>query len=229
MPTNLPVDRLRGRIRAYLGRVPATEIKDDEPTAVVLAPVEVGVSRFIDVDNLPNLKDIPFIPERMRDFAFRYATEYKPYKVWAKEYGVEVRTLYRWLQHEGVRAYIAITRFEQRMFNLAQHVILQRNVNKTINAILSTKITADTIGAIGQMARFMHDVLANPSAASDPKKGIFNVNIGYPAGAVTTVERSPYAQEPRDVTPKELEELKADIEELEIIAEGFGNNGDKDE
>jgi hypothetical protein len=230
MLSSIPLNKLRDRVKVYLGKVPAREIKDNEPTAVVLAPVEAGISRFIDVNNLPSLDDLPFIPERMRDFSFRYATEYKPNKVWAKEYGVEVNTIRKWLRHEGVRSYIAVCRFEQRMFNLAQHVIMQRNVCKTINAILTTKITADTIAPIAQTARFFYQILTDPQNAPTRAKGTLNVNIGYPPNPADSVNSSPgsgnpYTQE-RNVTPKRLAALQADIDELEIIAKGLSDDGD---
>lgn len=218
----------RKELNGYLNRrAGILSIKDDAPTAMVLAPVEAGISRFIDVENLPSLDDLPFIPERMRDFAYRYATEYKPHKFWAKEYGVVVTTIETWLRHEGVRAYIAISRFEQRMFNLAQHVIMQRNVYKTINAILTTKITADTIGAITQMAKFVYQILVNPQEAAKPTKGMLNVNIGYPA-SVAPNNGNPYTQE-RNVTPLQLEKLKEEIEELDIMAEGIRRHKDNGE
>jgi len=223
MLSRLPLGKLRKRTQMYLGRVPGRRIKDDEPTVMVLAPVEAGVSQFIDVDELPDLKDLPFIPERMRDFAFRYATEYKPYRFWAKEYGVGDLTIGKWLRHEGVRAYIAVCRFEQRMFNLAQHITMQRNVYRTINAILTTKITVNTIGPIAQMARFVYQILVDPSEASDRAKGTLNVNIGLPSDPPD--KANPYTRE-RNVTPKQLDALQVEIEELEIIAKGFGKDGD---
>jgi hypothetical protein len=226
MPSSLPIDELRSRMEHYLGRVPAREIKDDEPMAIVLAPVEAGISRFIDVDNLPNLNDIPFIPERMRHFSFKYATEYKSNAYWAKDFGVSTRTIDNWLRHEGVRSYIAICRFEQRMFNMAQHVILERNVYKTINKILEHKLTSDTIGPIVSMAKFVYQVITNPGEVPDRAKGTLNLNIGF--GEHSNNGSNPYARE-RNVSPKELEALRVEIEELDIIAEALGKNGDSDE
>jgi len=222
-------EKLRKELDEYLDRrAGVMEIKDDEPAVMVLAPVEAGISRFIDVSELPDLKDLPFIPERMRDFAFRYATEYKPYRFWAKEYGISARTVEAWLRHESVRAYIAICRFEQRMFNMAQHVIMQRNVYRTINTILTTKITSDTIGPIVSMAKFIYQVLINPSEAGDRAKGTLNLNIGFPTSP-SGDNGNPYARE-RSVTPKLLESLKAEIDELDVIAEGISRHkGDGDE
>lgn len=223
MPTKLPIDKLRDRVKDYLGQNSVQEIDPDRPTALVKAPVEVGHNTFIRVDDIPDLNNIPFIPERMRDFAFRYATEYKPNAEWAKEYGVGPVTIGTWLRNEGVKSYIALVRYEQRMYNLAQHTNMQRNVYKTINKILSdVNITADTIGPIVSMAKFVYQILHNPSDASDRAKGALNVNIGFGQNSPVT-ERdtsNPYAQE-RNVTPKELDKLQADIEELEILEDAL--------
>ena len=126
MRTNSPalMDAIRARVRSYLVETRTYSVDPTLPAVVVRAPVETGLSRFINVDNIPNLEDLPFIPERMRDFAFRYATEYMPVKQWAKVYNVSPETIRSWLSHEGVRAYIAVCRFEQRMFNLAQHLTM---------------------------------------------------------------------------------------------------------
>jgi hypothetical protein len=226
MQTEKFLEKLRHRTKTYLVRIPVAKIKDDEPAAIVLAPVETGISKFIDVDSLPSLDDLPFIPERMRDFAFRYATEYKPIKYWAREYGITPARVSAWLQHDGVRAYIAICRFEQRMFNLAQRVTMQRNVYRTINAILTTKITADTIGSIVSMAKFVYQIVHNPQEAPDRSKGTLNVNIGYSSDPPSRDNGgNPYAQE-RNVTPQQVDLLKGEIEELEVLAEGIRRNKD---
>lgn len=227
---------IRDRVRSYLVGTRSYTVDPTLPAVVVRAPVETGLSRFINVENIPNLEDLPFIPERMRDFAFRYSTEYMPVKQWAKVYNCSVETIRGWLSHEGVRAYIAVCRFEQRMFNLAQHLTMQRNVYKTINTILNTKITADTIGPIVSMAKFVYQILHDPQGASDRAKGTLNVNIGY--GSPPQVETdSPYAQEGnpyanktiRNVTPKQLQALQSDIDELEIMYKVLGAGpGDPD-
>lgn len=233
MLTDKLLSRLRERVRSHVLTAKVMDIDPSEPTTIVRAPVQAGISRFIDVSNLPSLDDLPFIPERMRDFAFRYSTEYMPNKVWAKTYNVTVTTIENWLRNEGVRAYIAVCRYEQRMFNLAQHVTMQRNVYKTINAILTTKITADTIGAIVVMSKFVYQILHDPQTASDRTKGVLNVNIGFgnsqpaPSGAYA-IEGNPYARSERNVTPKKMKELQSDIAELEILAQAMGQSADNE-
>ena len=88
MSNKLPMDKIRKRVREYLERVPGVALSSETASDVV------GMSRFVDVDNLPDLEDLPPIPERMRDFAFRYVTEHKPNRLWAKEYGITECNLY---------------------------------------------------------------------------------------------------------------------------------------
>lgn len=228
------LDKIRSRVCRYLGEVRSGEIDIDAPVALVRAPVEAGLSKFIDVANIPKLDDLPFIPERMRDFSFRYATEYLPVKQWAREYNCTEETIQKWLRHEGVRAYIAVCRYEQRMYNLAQHVTMQKNVYKAINSILNTKITADTIGPMVSLSKFVYMILHNPQGANDSEKGTLNLNIGIgsmqtPAGSPYSSVDNPYALAERDVTPKKLSELQSDLEELNILYKVLGEEGSKNE
>jgi len=64
---------------------------------------------------ITKVEDLPFIPERIRVFAYNYALQPKKQrKVWAKEYGISVRAVESWLRHAGVRDYVAILRSEAR-------------------------------------------------------------------------------------------------------------------
>jgi hypothetical protein len=206
--------KLRDRVRLYLGKATILEVSENAPAAIVLAPIEAGISRFIDVSNLPSIDDLPFIPERMRDFAFRYATEYKPTKVWAKEYGVHPHTVEKWLTKKGVRAYIAASRYEQRIFNLAQRVSLNRQVYATINKILQVKLTADTIDPIGKMVRFLFAYLNNPSQIPPELNQHFNINVLNGGLSSQTQSDNPYRRPERDVTPSDLKKLDDEYEEL---------------
>jgi len=61
------------------------------------------------------LKNLPFIPARIRKFAYRYALEIKRTRAaWAVEFNVKCNVIDRWLRHDGVRAYIAIVRGSAR-------------------------------------------------------------------------------------------------------------------
>ncbi len=61
------------------------------------------------ITKIKKTDELPFIPELLRDFAFKYAMdEYKSQKLWAGEYGVSVITIGRWLKHAGMQDYILI-------------------------------------------------------------------------------------------------------------------------
>lgn len=238
MLTDLARKKLRNRVDDYVSRVPVSELDIDAPASIVRAPISVGAgNRFISVDNIPDLRDLPFIPERMRDFAFRYATEYMPLTKWAQEYNCSTGRVSKWLSHEGVRAYIAVCRYEQRMYNLAQHVTMQKNVYRSINKILNTKLTGETIGPIVSLTKFVYQILHDPQGAGDRAKGVFNLQIGFGQTDNSSVSDSPYASDgnpyrvpTRDVTPKQIAALEADIEELDILAKVLakrhGNGGE---
>ena len=221
----VPYTKIEAELKATMTQE-AIEIDEDAPAAIVRAPVGIGpldnTGVFIPVSDLPSLDDLPFISERLRDFAFRYATEgYRSRAQWAKEYGVAVSTVNQWLSHKGVRAYIAVARYEQRTYALAQRVSMNRRVYKKMGDILDTRITADTIGPIVSLLKFLYKILNDPDSAAGRSKGAFNLSVGV--NTAPPVENA-YAQRPelRDVTPKEIGELKRDIEELEMMASDLG-------
>ena len=68
-----------------------------------------GIMRKLNTTKIKKTDDLPFLPERIRKFAFRYATaESKSLKFWAEKYGVATLTISRWLKHTGVRDYLMI-------------------------------------------------------------------------------------------------------------------------
>lgn len=230
--SNISYDAIEQELEDILKLDPVIEIDENLPAAIVRAPMSMspgGRAGVISVDNVPSLEDLPFIPENLRDFAYRYATEYKSNPAWAKIYGVGVKTIRTWLKKEGVQALIAISRYEQRTYNVAQRSVMNNQVYTTMNNILRTKITADTIGPIVAMSKFIYKILNEPEhmAQQDASsKGVFNasININNSPGAP-----SPYAQSQKmvNVTPRQISELRSDIDELEMMAEDFGVDLDK--
>lgn len=224
--SNIPYEDIEKDIQEIIR--PGAMVIGDRTSSLEMAPVLFGgvavPSKFISIDNLPTLDKLPFISERKRDFAFRFATEYRTQKIWAKEYNVNIRTVKNWLKDPAVRSYIALARYEQRTYNMAQRVVLNRRVYQTMNEILSHKLTADTIGPIVSMVKFVHNMLDNPTGNNPHPQGQFNVNVGINNAQTSPV--SPYAQDDDDrtvtVTPKLLSEMKEDLAELEMVVEEFG-------
>jgi hypothetical protein len=189
------------------------------PPEMVMAPIQGALhGDFFEVSEVSKIEDLPALPERLRDFSFRYATEYhKTHKAWAKDYGVSASAIEKWLYNPKVQTYITAVRYQHRLFTLAQSIKLQRLTNETIYRILGHKLTSDTIGPIGTMARFMYNAFTNPEAN---KQSSGNMNI-LNASASVNPSDNPYRSE-RDVTPKRLEDIRSEIENLEALADGLG-------
>ncbi len=64
---------------------------------------------------IKTLDALPFIPGRIRDFAFKYSTaECQSLTYWAEQYGVSVNLISKWLNRPGVREYVAICQTQKR-------------------------------------------------------------------------------------------------------------------
>lgn len=208
---------LQKEILNYLKKTKAQDINIEAPMPLVNAPVETKINKFISVENLPaSLDDLPFIPERMRDFAFHYAVEFRSLKGWAKMYNVTLGTIDKWLRNPGVRMYIGLIRYQRRMYNFAMSVTLERNSYKALNDILTKRITNDTIGSILSAAKFVYNML---NGGPKEEKPAIDININNePVKTETTMAYT----EPRNVTPDKLHALKDEIDELEIVAKSIG-------
>jgi len=213
---------LKQRIRDYLDNCSVQEIDLDNLAPVVRAPVAVGSGKFLSVEDVPNsVDDLPFIPERQRDFAFHYAIEYRRMSQWAKMYNVKVSTISAWLRNPGVQAYIGLIRYQRRVYNFAMSVSLERSAYKALNGVLNKKITSDTIGAVLSAAKFVYNFLNKGSDNTDDSeiKNKVEVNIG---GAPQRTEPIVRYIGSKTVDSSKLHELKDEIDELEIVAKSIG-------
>ncbi len=209
------LNALHKKLGDYLSTVEEIVIDDNAPAAIARAPVQNGLSKFVSVEDLPNLDDLPFIPERMRDFAYRYATEYMKEAQWAREYQVTRGTITKWLQHPGVRSYIALARLEKRFYTMARRSALENMVWKRLHDFMNIKITGDNAGAVARILEFAWKILNDPNAASGAERTSFNQSIYV--GAPSNNGSNPYAQTERDVTPKQLQELEDRMAQLRFL------------
>lgn len=214
---NFDISDLHSRIGRYLSSVDEIVIDDTVPAVIAKAPLEKGLSQFIPVDNLPDMKDLPFIPERLRDFAYRYATEYRKHATWAKEYNVSVATIAKWLSNPGVRSYIALTRLEKRFYTMARRSALENRVWTRLQEFMSIKITGDNAGAVARILEFCYNILYNPENVGGREKGTFNQAI-YVDGVAPSRGDKPYAiGEDISPSPKQIKELQYRVERLKML------------
>jgi len=221
--------KLRKRINNYVSRTQTAEIDPDKPSVIFKAPVEVGLDRFIEVQNLPKTEELPFVPERLRDFAFRYATEYKPLHSWAKIYGVSPSAVSHWLSHEGVRTLVALTRYERRIYHMGVILQIEKRMYDVMNTILGVKITTDNMHTVLETAKFVWKIVNMPEDVGGKTKGQFNVNIGVSSSSGDGGQRNPYKSPVRDVTPDQVDALGERIRKLkDMVRLTRGGSSTKD-
>ena len=216
-------------IRSYIKSRTTVDLVDGKATVIVKMPVEVG-KRVFDISELPTLADFPSLPERQRDFAFRYGTEYKTQEEWADIFGVSRPTIQRWISKPEVAQVVALTKFELRAYNYGFMIRLQRKMYTKLDEFLDVKLTSTTMDSVLNAIKFIKsEILGTGGGVSSREKGSINVSIG-----MSSDERygdqvdapSPLRAE-RDVTPKDLAKIELDIERASaILRYTSGDNGD---
>lgn len=212
---------LERQTEKYIKRTEETEFRYDRPPAVISAPLEVGLSRFIDVSNLPDISKLPKLPEYKRDFAFRYSTEYKQLSEWADIYGVGIRTIQKWLKDVDVTIWIAVTKLERRTWLYGQRLNLERKTFGMLNKLLDMRLTVDNAKEALDTVKFAHGVLDNkiklPQQAPIPVSGMttqVNINTGDIVKPETAMPQNCNGEA---YTQDQIAEIKAETKYLEHL------------
>jgi hypothetical protein len=174
------IDEIGREIEDYLSQAPSViKIKSNELT-VTKVPVDSGLKHFLDVDKLPDPDKLPVLPVRLREFATRYVSEYRPQREWAKIFNVSRSTINKWLSDPRVQQHIVYIQYECRTYSMAGLLQMVRNAMRAFNNILTTPISGDTIDTIFKTAKFAMQLMVDPSSISNRDKGLVNLKIGFP-------------------------------------------------
>lgn len=220
---------LRDRVEVLISGDQFFEIKqtldEDENTILARIPKNMGLTQFIDLSKVMGVEDLPTIPARMQDFAFRYSSEYKPRRFWANEYGVSVGTITSWLSKKEVKAYIELCRYEQRWYTFAKRISLENKIYNRLSEFLTMKITGDNSGAVARMTEFAFRVIQGDSEASLADRAIFNKQALGTYAKNVELESNNVPKIERNVTPSKelLDDVQSRLNRLKSIAE----QGDK--
>ena len=203
------LDKLRNRVVEYRNRTPIISVEPGKSITSVTTPVETNDRAFIDIDDLPaSLEEMPFVPERMRDFAFRYANEMKPLREWAKVYGVSQSAISKWLANENVRKLIAMVKYERRSYTQGAMLQLEQRMFSKMNEILEIRVTTDNMNAVINACKLIHEITQKPEDMAHPTKGQIYQNINIGVGGVSSNNGDrPYRHE-KDVTEDDIDKMK---------------------
>ncbi len=209
---------LERQTNRYIKNTTALENRCDRPPAVLSAPIDVGLSRFIAVDDIPDISKLPKLPEYKRDFAFRYATEHKKQTEWASLYSVHINIIAKWLKDPGIQTWIAVVKMERRTWMYGQRLNLERKMFTMMNSLLDMRVTADNAKEALDAVKFTHTLLDNrvnpprtpPSAVATQ----VNINTG---GAVPVGVEMPVNSNGEEYTQDQIDNLKTETLYLEHL------------
>ena len=149
--------------------------------------------------------ELPSLPENLRTFAFRYATETRRHMDWANIFHVSIYTIRNWLLKPPVLQYVLKIRYERQALMVERLSELEKRATSKLAEILEEPITENNIESLRKTAV---DVLAL-------KRG----KIPQDSNAPTIVIKQEQQQIALSKTEANLsiEQLKERIEEFEEI------------
>lgn len=161
------------------------------------------------------IEELPKLPERLRDFAFRYATEHRTRNEWARIFHVSVYTVDRWRKNPHVMQYYLIIRSQRQALMFERLSSLEKKAYERLSDILNMPLSSSNVDVI---RRAILDVLSItqsgrlPKSDSETSGGSVNVNIMNQPGSTMEIKTS---------------DLKDKLSELELIEDAINENDEK--
>jgi hypothetical protein len=139
--------KLKSGVRADKKKIEGKVLKAaTKPGSLVKRPNRRGLKRFPSVITIPD--ELPDLPENLREFAFRYATEYRTNLDWAHIFHQSTFTIYTWVSREDVAGYIMKIKQERRALMAERLNELEKKAFQKLGKILEYPITEDSIEPI---------------------------------------------------------------------------------
>lgn len=161
--------------------------------------------------------ELPELPDYLRTFAFRYATEMRKHFDWANVFHVSPYTIRNWLLKPEVMQYILKIRQERQALMVERMSELEKKAYEKLDELLSMPVNEDTAEV---MRKAIIDVLTLRRGEVPGEKGAsvyVNQNQSQQQGQVTLTKVE---------AQMSVEEMKAQIEELEMIDEVLDDRQD---
>jgi hypothetical protein len=160
--------------------------------------------------------ELPQLPERMREFAFRYATEFRRTADWAQIFHVSPFTVRNWLLKPKVMQYILKLKQERQSLMIERVTDLEATAYRKLREILDIPFVS--VEAAELVRQTASDVLQHLSKLRD--KG------GAPAVPSTVVNVNQQTAVTASTTSDvEVQQLENRIAELNAIDEMLGKEG----
>jgi hypothetical protein len=86
--------------------------------------------------------EVPDLPDKIRDFAYKYGLEHRSRKEWAELFRVTPQTIDIWRVNPKVVRFALIVKFNNENRELAQHDYMRRKAISAFEDMADTKLTA---------------------------------------------------------------------------------------
>jgi len=177
--------------------------------SLVKRPNRRGLKRFPEVVVIPDT--LPDLPENLREFAFRYATEYRTNADWAHIFHTSTFTVYTWISRSDVAGFILKIKQERRLLMAERLSDLEKKAYHKLNKILDFPLTEDSIEPIRKAILDILNLTQNPSRKLDSPLISITQNQGQIQGQA----------QGQSMTTEQIKQKLAELETLE----GAGDNG----
>jgi hypothetical protein len=195
--------RLRKGERADLKKIEGKVIKKAARVgSFTKRPGRKGLKRFPEVVKIPD--ELPNLPENLREFAFRYATEYRTNADWAHLFHQSTFTIYSWISRSDVAGFIAKIKYERRMLMAERLNDLEKKAYTKLSKILDFPLTEDSLEPLRKTIIDILTLTQGPGRKRDAP--FISINQSQEQGQVQA-----------EITGLTTEQLKQKITELESL------------
>jgi len=175
-----------------------------KPGSLVKRPNRRGLKRFPTVIKIPD--ELPDLPENLREFAFRYATEYRTNLDWAHIFHQSTFTIYTWIQNPDVAGYIMKIKQERRALMAERLNELEKKAFQKLNKILDFPVTEDSIEPL---RKTIIDILTLKQGGGTTRKTDALINISQTQGQIQGQSQD------QEMSLDQLQEKISELKQLE--------------
>lgn len=153
--------------------------------------------------------ELPDLPNRMREFAFRWMTEYRSTKDWAKLFNVSVTTIWIWRTNPKIVKYAAVIKYKRNALMLERNLTLENKAYTKLNEILDMKITEDNAEVMRKtILDTLNIIQQRLPRSAEPAAQITNIN----ASAVQNKNKIE-----NKVSEVDIKDIRDKLDEMELI------------
>lgn len=164
--------------------------------------------------------ELPDLPYRMREFAFRWMTEYRTVKDWAKIFNVTPHTIYLWRNHPKVVKYAAVIKYKRNALIVERSLQLENKAYTKMQELLDLEITDGNVESIRKVILDTLNIIQQRIPRSSEPVAQIN-NITTAAVQNTNIHKK---------TEVNIGEIREKLDEMELIEKILDKkNGGNDE